>query len=822
VGTNLASPRRYAVSSLGSTAILLAQLAVVFCAVAHAATAPTAQFNGAEIPVASGLSFPFGVAVDGSGNVYVADTVNNRVLKEAPGLAGYIQSVVASATLGGLSQPNGVAVDGSGNVYIADTLNNRVLKETLGSAGYSQSVVASATLGGLGLPHGVAVNETGNDVYISDGLNNRVLKETLGLSGLYAQSVVTSSILNTPFGLAVDGSGNVYIADNGNSRVLKETPSGSIYTETVVPATELVTPGGVAVDGSGNLYITDTGNSRSLKETLFQGTYTQSILLSSGVEHPYAVAVDGSGNLYIADTYNARVLQLQTPTVNFGSVNVGSTSPAIPLLFTFDTGGTLGGRLVLTQGLAGLDFAEAGTGSCSEGTAYAAGDTCTIDVIFRPRFAGTRYGAAVLQSGAGNPIATGYLYGTGLGPQTIFLPGTRALLDSGLANPYGLAADAGGNIFFADSGPDSLYNLGNVYEEKLSGGFYSRILIASGLMKPTGVAVDGSGIVYVAAGSALYLYKQTLFDGSYSQTVIETDLTDLTGIAVDRSGNLYLISSALGDVHKETLQADGSYTETAVGSGISDPTGVAVDGSGNIYITDARQGEVYREAPQANGSYIQIAHGIAGAQSVALGGDGNVYITVPTRGEVLMETLQTDGSYIQTIVGGGLNAPWGITVDGQGNLYYSHHTPKGALEMIDVADIPSLSFAGTELGSTSVDSPQSVTVLNIGNAALDFPVPAAGTNPSIASSFMLDSATTCPEVRSSAVAGTLHSGSSCVYAIDFVPVVPGSVSGSLVLTDTNQNAPAPGYFEQRIGLVGTGIASDATRTTLRVAPNRSR
>lgn len=788
-------------AAMRATQMLLVAAGVAVCPVARAGYLPTAHFTAGESTLpTSGLNFPQGVAVDNAGNLYVADVINNRVVKETLSGGTYSQSTIPTSAL---HNPEGVAVDAAGNVYIADAQHNRVLKETVSGLSYSESTLPTSP---LYIPLGVAVDQSG-DVFIVDSFHSRVLKETPS-GGTYTESTVPTSFpqpptsLNYPMGIAVDADGNLYITDIGNSRVVKETLSGGSYTPSLIPSST-IRPSWIAVDGNGNVYIVDPYGGYIEKDTPSGGAYAESLLPGGDG----GIAVDAGGNLYVADNQDNQVFELQQSAVNFGPVNVGRASGTIPLLFTFDTGGTLGGRLVLTQGVAGLDFDYAGTGSCRKGTAYAAGDTCTIDVIFKPRFSGTRYGAAVLQSGAGNPIATGYLYGTGVGPQTTFLPGTPALIDSGFANPYGLAVDAGGNIFFADSGPDSLYNRGNVYQEKFSGGKYSRIRIASGLVGPTGVAVDGSGIFYVVAGSALYLYKQTLFHGSYHQTVMVTDLSDLAGIAVDRSGNLYLISSAVGDVHKETLQANGSYTETALGFGIANPTGIAVDGGGNIYITDARQGEVYKEAPQNNGSYLQstIAGGLDGAQSVAVDGDGNLYITVPSSGEVLMEMLQTGGSYLQSIAAGGLNAPWGIAVDGQGNLYYSHDTAKGGVERIDVADTPSLSFAGTEVGSTSVDSPQSVTVSNIGNAVLDFPVPAAGVNPSVPISFTLDSATTCPEVLSSALAGTLDSGSSCVYAIDFVPLAPGPLFGSLVLADTNRNAAAPAYFRQLIGLHGTGV-----------------
>ena len=91
---------------------------------------------------------------------------------------------------------------------------------------------------------------------IADGYSSTVVKETLS-GGVFTQSVLPSSTLSAPFGVAVDEAGNIYIADSGKNRILKETPSGTGYTESVIATTALSHPYAVAVDGSGNVYIAD-------------------------------------------------------------------------------------------------------------------------------------------------------------------------------------------------------------------------------------------------------------------------------------------------------------------------------------------------------------------------------------------------------------------------------------------------------------------------------------------------------------------------------------------------------------------------------------
>jgi DNA-binding beta-propeller fold protein YncE len=438
-----ASILRRAVGSPRSTAALIIVLGVFFCSTA---AAQTAHFRGAQSTVpTSGLNFPNGVAVDGSGNVYIADTDNNRVLKETLSAGGYTQSTVADAASGGLTVPNGVAVDGSGNVYIADTDNNRVLKETLSAGSYTQSTVADAASSGLYVPYAVAVDGSGN-VYIADSGNSRVLMETLS-AGSYTQSIVADAAsggLYVPYAVAVDGSGNVYIADTGNGRVLMETLSASGYTQSIVADAAsggLDYPERVAVDGSGNVYIADTGNNRVLMETLSAASYTQSTVPTSGLEDPTGVAVDGSGNVYIADSGNSRVLMETLSNGNFGPVNLGSrSSNPISAIFTFDTAGTLNSWVEVAQGATALDFTDAGTSTCNPVAAYTAGETCAVGVAFTPARAGTRYGAVELLNLSGDVIATGYVQGTGVGPLVNFLPGTQSIVanyaNNGLNNPY--------------------------------------------------------------------------------------------------------------------------------------------------------------------------------------------------------------------------------------------------------------------------------------------------------------------------------------------------------------------------------------------------
>jgi hypothetical protein len=264
--------------------------------------------------VSSGLSYPFGAPVDGSGNVYIADYGHNAI-KECSAATQAVTTLVSS----GLNGPVGVAVDGFGNVYIADT-GNGAIKEWSAAT----QTVATLVSSGLNNPAGVAVDSSGN-VYIADSDNNAIKEWSAATQTVTA---LVSSGLDYPTGAAVDGSGNVYIADYFNNAI-KEWSAATRAVTTLV-SSGLKEPCCIAVDGSGNVYIADYGNN-AIKEWS-AATQAVTTLVSSGLNHPGGVAVDGSGNVYIADEYNNAIKEIPYAFVGPASLTEPASAGSDSLL----------------------------------------------------------------------------------------------------------------------------------------------------------------------------------------------------------------------------------------------------------------------------------------------------------------------------------------------------------------------------------------------------------------------------------------------------------------------------------------------------------
>jgi hypothetical protein len=177
-------------------------------------------------------------------------------------------------------------------------------------------------------------------------------------------------------------------------------------------------PSGVAVDGNGNVYVGDSYNNAVKQIPAGCASSSCVTALDGHFNSPSGIALDGSGNLYVAESGNNSVDAIM-PRVVLPTTPVGQSSASPAVTFTFGTSGNIAAPVVLTEGATGLDFSDAGTGTCTTNGAahtYVAGDTCTVQIAFSPKTAGLRRGAVQLKATSGAVIATAYAYGTGTGP----------------------------------------------------------------------------------------------------------------------------------------------------------------------------------------------------------------------------------------------------------------------------------------------------------------------------------------------------------------------------------------------------------------------
>ncbi len=399
---------------LSFAAMLLGLSTVVHAqTVSHASHAPVSpDFAQPLVTSASGnltivgagyLQNPGGVAVDTAGNVYIADTLGDRIQKvPADGsgpttFAGQFSNPGFSgdngpATSAQLNQPSGLAFDAAGNLYIADKLNNRI-RMVAAATGNITTVAGNGTAGFSGdggpatgaeltSPTGVALDASAN-LYIADSGNAAVRKVAAGTGTITTAAGIggspgysgdggaaTSAQLYSPNSVALDSSGNLYIADSSDPSVRKVSVGGTISTvagdgvhttytgDGGSAASSTLYPFGVAVDSNGNLYVAcgnNANNNRVVKIaggtiTTVAGTGTpdvpqQGLATASPLNGPQAVAVDSSNNIYIADTGNNDVEKVtfagtSTPTVTVTPASFSVTTAQTLTVAVVVSGGT--------------------------------------------------------------------------------------------------------------------------------------------------------------------------------------------------------------------------------------------------------------------------------------------------------------------------------------------------------------------------------------------------------------------------------------------------------------------------------------------------
>ena len=264
---------------------------------------------------------PTDIAVDSTGNVYVAEHYNERIQK-FNSLGNFLTKW---GTLGSgdgqFESPNGVAVDSTGNVYVVeDDINCRIQKFDSAGNFLTKWGAPGSGNGEFGQSKGVAVDSTGN-VYVADFLNNRIQKfNNVGnFLTKWGTPGAGNGEFSYPIDVAVDSTGDVYVADYGNYRIQKFDSVGNLLTKWGTPGAgdgEFSYIGGIGVDSTGDVYVADTGNDRIQKFDSVGNFLTKWGTLGAGdgqFDNPGDVAVDSEGNIYVVDEFNHRIQKFGAP-----------------------------------------------------------------------------------------------------------------------------------------------------------------------------------------------------------------------------------------------------------------------------------------------------------------------------------------------------------------------------------------------------------------------------------------------------------------------------------------------------------------------------
>jgi uncharacterized protein (TIGR03437 family) len=666
------------------------------------------------------LRQPRSVAADASGNVYIADTTDNRIRKVSfsgtistyagTGVPGY-SGDRGKAAIAKLSGPTGVAVDASGNVYVADRGNFRVRRITLdgtintiagtGSSGYSgdNGLATSARV----VPAAVTIDGKGN-LYIADGPNYRIRKVDLngtittiagvGTSGFSGDNgPATSALIGLVTEIAVDSAGNIYLADLTAERVRKIDTRGMIstiaghgdfgYISDGAPANmSIMLPAGVAIDGFGNLLISDLNLSAVRRVDLSTGLIftiagngssgflgDNGAATSSEMDGPSGLAVDGNNQIYVADLLNARVRKIASSVITtLAGTGLRDGSPAASAFLNFPEGlavsATNTAMVADTGDMVARRFGIGGTIS-TVGQLQAAPHAVAVDQ------SGNYYvtddeplvlkitPAGVTSIVAGNS-QDGYSGDNG--------PATAAMISM----PTGVAVDSGNDVYITDFNNNRIRKIGASGTITTIAGNGKFIFsgdngpaLSAGL-DPFDIAVDNKNSLYVADRINNRIRKITP-DGTIA-TVAGTGapgysgdggpatsalLNFPTGIAVDNAGNLYLVDGANFVVRR--VNANGLITTIAgngdffPGSGDGGPAfsaaiapyRIAVDPAGAVYVTDSINDRVRKLTPTV---------AVAGGMSIVSGNNQSGTTGTKVAAPLVVKVVDTTGAPLPGVV----------------------------------------------------------------------------------------------------------------------------------------------------------------------------
>jgi sugar lactone lactonase YvrE len=505
----------------------------------------TLGFSGdGGLATSASLYYPWGLAVDSVGNIYISDIANNRVRKVSTGI---ITTIVGNGSWGysgdngsasdaQLNGPLGISLDASDNLFVVDEGNNVIRKVSSGiistiagngTGGYS-AYSGPAISTPINWPQGVAIDGNEN-IYISDSASgsgliqevtasNNILSTVAGVVPGYGGDggPATEAFLSYPTGIAFDGVGNIFIADQSDNQIRKVATGSGIIT-TINTNNTLYRPQSVVVDSTGNLYILDNWGEVGVVPAT-TGVYTQPSILSNFL-YPVGIAVDASNNVYVTDQ-QAATLSVYNPATGSLSVLVNASQNG---LYTGDGGPAMS---------AGLDYPGA-VAVDSNGNVYLVNDSNVLVIYSSGKIPNIQY-----------PMP-GYIY-TVAGNGTYGYSGDGGLATSAsLESPQGLAVDAAGNLYISDNGNNAV----------------RKVSISTGII--TTIAGSGPG----GFGG----------DGGSSTSAL---LDNPQGIALDPSGNLFIADADNNVIRRVGPQGILSFGQQAVNT-TSTSQGLTLSNRGN-------------------------------------------------------------------------------------------------------------------------------------------------------------------------------------------------------------------------------------------------
>ncbi len=493
------------------------------------------------------MEYPKSIAIDSKGDVWIVDSGANRV-EEFSETGTYIRAFGGEGT-DQLKSPEGLALNGKGDVWVVDSGDNRL--EEFTEAGVYVKQVGSEGTGNeqFKSPRRIAIDSKGN-LWVTDSKNCRVMEfgETGKYEAQFGKCGSGHGEFNEPQGLKVDSAGNIWVTDENNDRVQEFNEKHEFVQTFGTEGTgngDLVEPEGLALDSKGDVWVIDSGNSRA-EEFSSTGVYMSQFGTHGsplgGLDGPKSVAIDSKGDKWVADTNNSRIVEFSPSGESILSVGSEGTGP---------------GQLEAPRGVA-ID---------------SKGDIWVVDQTNDRIEEYESTGKYVREFG-------------GPGKE----PGK-------LEEPQGIAIDKEGNIWVADTGNHRIQEFSNTGTPKTTFGVEGEG--RGELKEPKNLAIDANGNIWVSdawndkieefntSGSLIGEFgKYGSAPGQFHQP---------QGIAIDQTGDIWVVDSTNSRIQEFTPSGGylAQFGTNGSGNGqFNEPRAIALDSAGNAWIADSNNNRI--------------------------------------------------------------------------------------------------------------------------------------------------------------------------------------------------------------------------------------